>query len=91
MIKAVVNYFKCLFQLSGCKSVHKLLFDYVQGNLSADLKQELDHHLSDCPGCMEYVKTYAATIRATHQFCPKCTEIPPEVERKLKEFIQLKL
>jgi anti-sigma factor RsiW len=86
-MNAVINYFKCLFRMRSCQNVHKLLFDYVQGNLAPEKQQKLTEHLRDCPLCMEYVKTYKLTIEACHKCCRPKAEMPPELREKLEEFI----
>ena len=69
MIQGVINYFKCLLNLSDCKNVHKLLFDYVEGNLPVEKHTKLSAHLRDCPLCLEYVNTYKLTIQTCHDCC----------------------
>ncbi len=91
MIKGVVNYFKCLLNLSDCKNVHRLLFDYVEGNLPPEKHAKLTTHLRDCPLCLEYVNTYKLTVQACHQCAPTQTDMPPELADKLRAFIQKEL
>jgi hypothetical protein len=43
--------------------------------------------LKDCKPCLDYLDTYRATIKATRRCCCREVEMPPELERKLKEFI----
>lgn len=71
----------------GCLDCHRLLFEYAQGTLDPELKQKLDKHLSDCQGCLRYVEEYKETIRACRTHCCAPAEMPPELERRLKEFI----
>jgi len=64
-----------------------LLFEYAQETLDSSLKTAMDEHLKDCKPCLDYIDTYRATIKATHQCCPCEVEIPPELRAKLQEFI----
>ena len=90
-MNAVINYFKCLFRMRSCQTVHKLLFDYVQGNLPPEKNQKLTEHLRDCPMCLEYVETYRKTVSLTHECCRSKQQIPPELASKLTEFIRREL
>lgn len=90
-MNAIINYLKCLFHLRGCKDVHKLLFDYVQGNLDAPTAAKLTKHLDDCPLCVDYVDTYRKTIAATREHCHAPPHLPAAMEQKLKEFVAREL
>jgi anti-sigma factor RsiW len=74
-----------------CNDVEKLLFDYAQGNLDPQTTGKLDRHLQDCPGCLEFVRTYRMTIAATRTHCAPAADMPPELEKKLKDFISQNL
>jgi hypothetical protein len=71
----------------GCYDMHRLLFEYAQETLDPELKTAMDEHLKDCKPCLDYLDTYRATIKATHQCCPCEVEMPPELRAKLQEFI----
>lgn len=74
-----------------CKEVETLLFDYTQGNLDADTARRLEKHLGDCPPCLQYVETYRKTIGACREHCKSATDMPPELKKKLQDFIAQKL
>ncbi|MBI3030158.1 MAG: zf-HC2 domain-containing protein [Candidatus Rokubacteria bacterium] len=63
--------------------------DYVEGALEAPVRQRLDEHLADCPGCLAFIKTYKHTIAISKDL--RCKDIPPELQRKLRSFIKDKL
>ena len=86
MIQAAINDVKCLLRLRGCKDVHRLLYDYVEGQLDLSTNQRLTEHLGDCPLCQEYVESYRQTVQLTRACCRHKIEIPAELEGKLKEF-----
>jgi len=71
-----------------CGDTQKLLFDYAEGRLDAETTTKLDKHLADCGVCIEFVKSYRETrnLCCKHGHCEK--DIPPELERKLCEFIK---
>lgn len=39
--------------MSECKRFKKLISDYLDDELSADLRVNFDNHLEDCPGCAD--------------------------------------
>lgn len=65
-----------------CRELAILLIDYVSGELSAEHRERLDHHLKLCPPCVTYVKTYTLTIELTRQLPD--APLPPQLVAKLK-------
>jgi anti-sigma factor RsiW len=45
-----------------CRELADFLMDYVDGGLPADVRTAFDRHLTRCPNCVAYVKTYRTTI-----------------------------
>lgn len=87
-IHPVVSRIKKLLGLKmGCYDIHRLLFEYAQGTLPAELKSGMDAHLKDCPPCLDYLDTYRDTIKVTRKCCQPPAELPPELQKKLKDFI----
>ena len=70
-----------------CMDVHQLLFEYVQGHLDSEMSAKLEQHLGDCESCGEFVKTYRRTIGACREQRKASPEIPPNVQKKLQDFI----
>ena len=87
-LKQITGFLKCLFRPSGCSRTKKLLFSYVEGELSPETSRKLEKHLGNCPPCLEYVKTYRHTIEMTHHHGWPETPMPPSLKQKLHEFIQ---
>ena len=88
MVNRTVKFLGSIF---GCSDVERLLFEYVQGTVTPDVKRRLDDHFRDCPPCIDFLRTYRQTIDATRRFCCNQVEIPPEVRTKLREFIRAEL
>jgi hypothetical protein len=84
----ITNFFRHLFHPCECTQTKKLLYEFVENELSRDIHQKLENHLSDCPGCLEYVKSYRRTVELTHHHGLSETPMPPELRQKLHEFIQ---
>lgn len=45
-----------------CREVLDFLVDYSDGQLSGAARREFDRHLSVCPSCVAYLKSYKTTI-----------------------------
>jgi anti-sigma factor RsiW len=48
-----------------CRRAVALITDYLEDALPARQRADLDHHLSVCPHCAEYLAQLKATIAAT--------------------------
>jgi anti-sigma factor RsiW len=88
MSTKIVSFFRHLLHPCGCTQTKKLLYEFVEGELNQQTQQRLEQHLSDCPGCLEYVKGYRRTIELTHHHGLPDAPMPPELKNKLHEFIQ---
>ena len=87
-MKQIVGFFKCLFHFSECRRTKKLLYEFVEDELPPDTHRKLEHHLGDCPACLDYVKSYRATIELMHRHCLPSRPMPESLKQKLHEFIQ---
>jgi anti-sigma factor RsiW len=69
-----------------CQDCIDLLLDYVDGALSADLKERLEAHLAGCPPCEDFLKTYSVTAPV----CRKALErqMPESVSARLHTFLR---
>ena len=87
-MNAITGFFRHLFHPCECTRTKKLLYEFVEGGLDQQTQQKLEQHLSDCPGCLEYVKSYRRTIELTHHHGLPEAPMPPALKQKLHEFIQ---
>jgi anti-sigma factor RsiW len=46
-----------------CLEIADFLFDYLSGELAADVRRRFERHLALCSNCRAYLATYRATIR----------------------------
>ena len=71
-----------------CKDSINLLLDYLDGEMPAEEESHLHEHLSGCPPCVEFLRTY----KATPGLCKRALarKMPPEVSAKLTEFLRAK-
>ena len=66
----------------------KLLADYLERQLPADLRAELEAHLQKCPRCVCQLRTYESTVSMLRSLNDE--ELPPELRLTLKSFIDAK-
>jgi len=68
-----------------CKECVDLLGEYIEGTLSPDRAKALEDHLSFCPPCITFVRTY----RATRKLCRHAlaAEMPQELVSSLASFL----
>jgi anti-sigma factor RsiW len=68
-----------------CKECVDLLGEYLEGTLPADRAKALEEHLSLCPPCITFVRTY----KATGKLCRAAlvAEMPGELMSSLKSFL----
>ncbi|HUJ25016.1 MAG TPA: zf-HC2 domain-containing protein [Myxococcales bacterium] len=71
--------------IQHCKECVDLLGEYIEGTLPADRAKALEDHLSLCPPCITFVRTY----RATRKLCRSALarEMPEELAFSLKSFL----
>ena len=72
-----------------CQECVDLLADYLDGTLPQPQREQLEEHLSFCPPCVTFVRTYKATTRVARESL--VTEIPDEVSSRLHEFLRMNL
>jgi anti-sigma factor RsiW len=65
-----------------CRELAEILFDYIQGELDAELCRHIDQHLLGCSPCTTYVETYRITIQLTRKL-PQAP-LPPELAERLQ-------
>ena len=71
--------------IQHCKDCVDLLGEYIEGTLSPERSKALENHLSLCPPCITFVRTY----RATRKLCRSAlaAEMPRELVSSLSSFL----
>jgi anti-sigma factor RsiW len=73
------------FPLEHCADCVELLGEYVEGTLPPEKAAALEAHLSTCPPCITFVRTYKATrLLCRHKLA---REMPPELKHSLQTFL----
>jgi anti-sigma factor RsiW len=68
-----------------CQDLVGLLADYVEHQLPADVHQDLERHLAECPRCVAQLKTYESTLSLIRSI--RDDDLPQELRCKLKAFV----
>jgi anti-sigma factor RsiW len=73
----------------NCKGVIREISNYIDGDLDAATKQELQRHLDDCEECALVVNQTKMTVDI---FCgSEAVELPAEVRLRLHEGLRRKM
>jgi anti-sigma factor RsiW len=67
-----------------CREIADFLMHYLDGELDPAQRAVFEHHLSLCPDCVHYLRTYEQGVAMGRMIC-KCPESnpPPEVPEEL--------
>jgi anti-sigma factor RsiW len=68
-----------------CRELFERLSEYVDGELSQELCQEIRKHMDGCDPCINFAKT----LKTTAELCRRLPSkpIPPEVAADLRSFL----
>ncbi len=69
--------------VNDCQAVLSHLNDYIDGELSPELCQELEAHLAVCHNCRVVFDTLNKTLYLVHQLRENPPELPETVEYRL--------
>jgi predicted anti-sigma-YlaC factor YlaD len=72
-----------------CRELLGQLNDYVDGELAAELCDDLEQHMADCPDCRVVFDTLTKTIALYHTLDDTTAELPPDVEARLLRRLNL--
>ena len=68
-----------------CHDVVRLLADFIERQLPADVQSELERHLAKCPRCVAQLNTYQSTVSLLRTVTED--DLPAELRCTLKAFI----
>ena len=69
-----------------CARGVELLGDYLEGVLSASVKEAIDRHVGGCARCLAFVASYRETPLVLREATAE--EIPAETKRRLEAFVR---
>ena len=73
----------------SCKDSVNLLMDFLDGEMKPEDEAHLQEHLSGCPPCVDFLKTYRATPSLCRRALAK--QMPQELSAKLTDFLRAKI
>ena len=68
-----------------CKDAVRLLADFLEHQLPADVHSRLEQHLARCPHCLTQLKTYESTVSLLRSVREE--DLPSELRWTLKAFL----
>jgi len=74
---------------SNCKESIAKMLEYLDGDLSAEMRERLDEHFGGCPPCEDFLKSYRATPTVCRKALAK--KMPDEVANKLTDFLRAEM
>ncbi len=73
-----------------CEKCVTLLQEFLDGGLETALSEQIEHHLSGCELCVNFVRTYrSASACARKRLIAE--EVPPELQASLSQFLKGKV
>jgi len=75
--------------LVTCKDFLNELSEYLDDSVQGDVREELEHHLSECPNCYVICDTTKKTIQIYQG--TEAYPIPAEVHDRLEQALRSKL
>jgi anti-sigma factor (TIGR02949 family) len=70
---------------TDCPRLVSLLSDYIDGRLPADVRTNLEQHLSGCSECTEFVGSFRSTVALLQSLNED--DLPAELRVRLKAFL----
>jgi anti-sigma factor RsiW len=75
--------------LLTCQEVLDFLSDYVEGRLPAAEHARLEEHLAVCPQCVDYLKSFEATLAACRSLRKSdLAQLPPMPEELVQAILE---
>jgi anti-sigma factor (TIGR02949 family) len=71
--------------MGDCSHLVSLLSDYLDGRLPADVRVDLEQHLSGCSECTAFVGTFRSTVSLLHSLSEE--DLPEELRLRLRAFL----
>jgi anti-sigma factor (TIGR02949 family) len=69
-----------------CREVFDLLSEFVDGELAVPLRESLSRHLSACPPCEEFLKTFQIARSIGRESLME--DMPDELKARLRSFLR---
>ena len=70
----------------NCESGVKLLMEYLEGTLAADVRATLEAHVAACPRCVAFIASYRETPRLLRDLT--AADIPRDLAASLRAHVR---
>lgn len=67
-----------------CREVADTLIAYLDGSMSPDERGALEHHLSLCRVCVDYLSTYQSTVELVKSLRDEPESIPEDLVKAIR-------
>ncbi len=74
---------------TNCKQITDLVFDYLNDNLSPNIKRDFKEHLKLCSDCVSFLNTYRKTVSVTGTV--RLEEIPAKTKNQILDFLRKRI
>lgn len=72
-----------------CKEIFRRLSEYLDGELTPEVKKKLEQHLRDCEPCVDFILTFEKTIELCKRYPLEC---PTEkIKKDMRRFLRRQL
>ena len=73
-----------------CDDIVDIMGDYVDGELTASVKERIDTHMAGCSECREFLRTYSFTVKLAASL-RNDTPAPAPVQNRLRAALNERL
>ena len=73
----------------NCTEVVELVVEYLEGDLSPEVRADMLSHLEDCRYCREFLREYQRTSVITREALAE--SMPAELEERLVRFLRSRI
>jgi anti-sigma factor RsiW len=70
---------------TDCPGLVALLSDYIDGRLPAEVRRDLEQHLSGCSDCTTFLGTFRSTVELLQSLNED--DLPEELRLRLRAFL----
>lgn len=60
-----------------CRELTEFILDYLDGTLPAETRNRFERHLAECPECVDYLRSYRATLELERSAFAEPAAPPP--------------
>lgn len=71
-----------------CREFVDFLMSYLDGEVPPDERHRFEEHLAECPDCVNYLRSYAETVKLGKAAFASCDgDVPEEVPEALVQAV----